>query len=49
LLSLDFLRSGGVFYGGLIGAVLMGYYLIKRLQTAVVEKLPTLVRLNRDR
>ena len=30
LLSLDFLRSGGVFYGGLIGAVLMGYYLIKR-------------------
>jgi phosphatidylglycerol:prolipoprotein diacylglycerol transferase len=30
LLSLDFLRSGGVFYGGLIGAVLMGYYLINR-------------------
>src|SRR6476660_5575779 len=30
LLSLDFLRSGGVFYGGLSGAVLMGYYLIKR-------------------
>jgi len=30
LLSLDFLRSGGVFYGGLIGAVLMGYFLIKR-------------------
>jgi len=30
LLSLDFLRSGGVFYGGLIGAVLVGYYLMKR-------------------
>jgi phosphatidylglycerol:prolipoprotein diacylglycerol transferase len=30
LFSLDFLRSGGVFYGGLIGAVLMGYILIKR-------------------
>jgi phosphatidylglycerol:prolipoprotein diacylglycerol transferase len=30
LFSLDFLRSGGVFYGGLIGAVLMGYFLIKR-------------------
>jgi phosphatidylglycerol:prolipoprotein diacylglycerol transferase len=30
LLSLDFLRSGGVFYGGLIGAVLMGYFLLKR-------------------
>jgi phosphatidylglycerol:prolipoprotein diacylglycerol transferase len=30
LLSLDFLRSGGVFYGGLIGAVLMGYFLMKR-------------------
>jgi len=30
LLSLDFLRSGGVFYGGLIGAVLTGYFLIKR-------------------
>jgi phosphatidylglycerol:prolipoprotein diacylglycerol transferase len=29
-LSLDFLRSGGVFYGGLIGAVLMGYFLMKR-------------------
>ena len=24
LLSLDFLRSGGVFYGGLLGAVLVG-------------------------
>ena len=32
LLSLDFLRSGGVFYGGLIGAVLMGYFLMKRYQ-----------------
>lgn len=30
LLSLDFLRSGGVFYGGFIGAVLVGYFLIKR-------------------
>ena len=30
LLSLDFLRSGGVFYGGLIGAILMGYFLMKR-------------------
>lgn len=30
LISLDFLRSGGVFYGGLIGAVIAGYLLIKR-------------------
>jgi phosphatidylglycerol:prolipoprotein diacylglycerol transferase len=30
LFSLDFLRSGGVFYGGLIGAVLTGYFLMKR-------------------
>lgn len=30
LLSLDFLRSGGVFYGGFIGAVATGYFLIKR-------------------
>ena len=30
LVSLDFLRSGGVFYGGLIGAVLAGYFLMKR-------------------
>jgi phosphatidylglycerol:prolipoprotein diacylglycerol transferase len=30
LLSLDFLRSGGVFYGGLIGAVAVGYFLMKR-------------------
>ncbi len=29
LLSLDFLRSGGVFYGGLLGAVLAGYLLIR--------------------
>lgn len=29
-LSLDFLRSGGVFYGGLIGAVVVGYFLMKR-------------------
>ncbi|HLE62023.1 MAG TPA: prolipoprotein diacylglyceryl transferase family protein, partial [Pyrinomonadaceae bacterium] len=27
LLSLDFLRSGGVFYGGLIGAVAVGFFL----------------------
>jgi phosphatidylglycerol:prolipoprotein diacylglycerol transferase len=30
LFSLDFLRSGGVFYGGFIGAVAVGYLLIKR-------------------
>lgn len=30
LLSLDFLRSGGVFYGGLLGAMLVGYFLMKR-------------------
>jgi len=30
LLSLDFLRSGGVFYGGFIAAVLTGFFLIKR-------------------
>ena len=30
LLSLDFLRSGGVFYGGLLGAVLAGYLLMNR-------------------
>ena len=30
LLSLDFLRSGGVFYGGLIGAVVTGYLLMRR-------------------
>lgn len=30
LLSLDFLRSGGVFYGGLIGAVVAGYLLMRR-------------------
>src|SRR6185436_13384548 len=30
LFSLDFLRSGGVFYGGLLGAVIAGYFLIKR-------------------
>jgi phosphatidylglycerol:prolipoprotein diacylglycerol transferase len=30
LLSLDFLRSGGVFYGGLIGAILTGYLLMRR-------------------
>ena len=31
LLSLDFLRSGGVFYGGLLGAVFAGYLLMRRL------------------
>ncbi len=30
LVSLDFLRSGGVFYGGFIGALLTGYFLIRR-------------------
>jgi phosphatidylglycerol:prolipoprotein diacylglycerol transferase len=30
LLSLDFLRSGGVFYGGLLGAILTGYILMRR-------------------
>ncbi|HZE73639.1 MAG TPA: prolipoprotein diacylglyceryl transferase [Pyrinomonadaceae bacterium] len=32
LLSLDFLRSGGVFYGGLIAAVTTGYFLMRRYQ-----------------
>lgn len=32
LFSLDFLRSGGVFYGGLIGAILAGYFLMRRYQ-----------------
>jgi phosphatidylglycerol---prolipoprotein diacylglyceryl transferase len=32
LISLDFLRSGGVFYGGLIGAVVVGYLLMRRYQ-----------------
>ena len=32
LISLDFLRSGGVWYGGLIGGVLVGYLLMKRYQ-----------------
>jgi phosphatidylglycerol:prolipoprotein diacylglycerol transferase len=30
LISLDFLRSGGVFYGGLIGAIVTGYFLMRR-------------------
>lgn len=30
LISLDFLRSGGVFYGGFIAAVIAGYFLIRR-------------------
>ena len=32
LISLDFLRSGGVFYGGLIGAIVVGYFLMRRYQ-----------------
>lgn len=30
LISLDFLRSGGVFYGGFIGAVVAAFFLMKR-------------------
>lgn len=30
LFSLDFLRSGGVFYGGLLGGVIAGYLLMRR-------------------
>ena len=30
LVSLDFLRSGGVFYGGFVAAILAGYFLIRR-------------------
>src|SRR6266571_3514099 len=30
LFSLDFLRSGGVFYGGLLGAIITGYFLMHR-------------------
>jgi phosphatidylglycerol:prolipoprotein diacylglycerol transferase len=30
LFSLDFLRSGGVFYGGLLAAILTGYFLMRR-------------------
>lgn len=32
LLSFDFLRSGGVFYGGLLGAILAGYLLMRRYE-----------------
>ena len=32
LISLDFLRSGGVWYGGLLGGVIAGYLLMKRYQ-----------------
>lgn len=32
LISLDFLRSGGVWYGGLLGAVLASYLLMRRYQ-----------------
>jgi len=32
LISLDFLRSGGVFYGGLLGAAIVAYLLMKRYQ-----------------
>jgi phosphatidylglycerol---prolipoprotein diacylglyceryl transferase len=31
LFSLDFLRSGGVFYGGLLGAAAAGYIVVRRL------------------
>lgn len=34
LLSLDFLRSGGVFYGGFLAAVATGYVLVKRYKLA---------------
>src|SRR3989475_11502747 len=34
LLSLDFLRSGGVFYGGLLGAIVTGYFLMRRWEVA---------------
>jgi phosphatidylglycerol---prolipoprotein diacylglyceryl transferase len=30
LFSLDFLRSGGVFYGGLLGGIIVGYFLMRR-------------------
>src|SRR4026209_1385963 len=30
LISLDFLRSGGVFYGGLVGAGVRGFFLVQR-------------------
>ena len=32
LISLDFLRSGGVWYGGFLGGVIAGYLLMKRYQ-----------------
>lgn len=32
LFSLDFLRSGGVFYGGLLGAIIAGFFLMKRFK-----------------
>jgi len=32
LLSLDFLRSGGVFYGGFLGAVITAYVLVRRYE-----------------
>jgi len=34
IFSPDFLRSGGVFYGGFIGAFLAGYFLIRRYKLA---------------
>ncbi len=34
LFSLDFLRSGGVFYGGLIGAIIAGYIGVRRYKLA---------------
>ncbi|MGH9897933.1 MAG: prolipoprotein diacylglyceryl transferase [Pyrinomonadaceae bacterium] len=32
IFSLDFLRSGGVFFGGFLGAVTAGFFLVKRYQ-----------------
>ena len=32
LISLDFLRSGGVFFGGLLGAIAAGFFLMKRFK-----------------
>src|SRR5438046_5936226 len=38
LFSLDFLRSGGVFYGGLLGAVITGYVLMRRWKLLCLKK-----------
>src|SRR5262249_7708683 len=37
LFSLDFLRSGGVFYGGLSGAIITGYILIRLWKLSLWE------------